>query len=162
MLYLSRTFCGSPGCRSTQAALLHWGPRGQRDICFSGRSPARFIIQLGVGGRAAPFSSPRDWSRVASVPCVEMCVVGPCSVTAVPLPLPETWLRIGREEDSLGGNVVGGLWGESRSLTHWSSPGIEPSSSGTLCQALNLLSHRRSSHILNIIVSSAVNYVVRS
>ena len=33
--------------------------------------------------------------------------------------------------------------GNTRSLTHWARPGIEPASSGTLHQVLNPLSHNR-------------------
>lgn len=36
--------------------------------------------------------------------------------------------------------------GNTRSLTHWVRPGMEPASSRTLCQVLNLLSHNESSH----------------
>ena len=32
-------------------------------------------------------------------------------------------------------------WGNVRSLTHWARPGIKPTSSWTVCQVLNLLSH---------------------
>ena len=35
--------------------------------------------------------------------------------------------------------------GNSGSLTHWVRPGIEPTSSGTLCWVLNLLSHKGNS-----------------
>ena len=31
--------------------------------------------------------------------------------------------------------------GNAKSLTHWARPGIEPTSSGTLCQVLNPLNH---------------------
>ena len=34
-----------------------------------------------------------------------------------------------------------------RFLTHWARPGIEPTSSGTLCQVLNPLSHNGSSRL---------------
>ena len=35
--------------------------------------------------------------------------------------------------------------GNDKSLTHWGRPGIKPTSSQTLCQVLNLLSHNESS-----------------
>ena len=36
-------------------------------------------------------------------------------------------------------------WGNAASLTHWVRPGIEPTSSWTLCWVLNLLSHNGNS-----------------
>ena len=39
------------------------------------------------------------------------------------------------------------IWRLVASLTHWARPGIEPTSSYTLCEILNLLSHNRHSNI---------------
>ena len=47
------------------------------------------------------------------------------------------------------------LCGHAGSLTHWVRPGIEPASSWTLCQVLNLLSHRRTPPMLNFIGGSS-------
>ena len=39
--------------------------------------------------------------------------------------------------------------GNTRSLTHWARPGIEPASLQTLCQVLNPLSHNRNSQSIS-------------
>ena len=41
-----------------------------------------------------------------------------------------------------------------RSLTHWARPGIEPTSSLTLCQIINLLNHNRNSENPNFKIES--------
>ena len=42
--------------------------------------------------------------------------------------------------------------GNAGSLTHWVRPGIEPESSQTLCQVLNLLSHKGPSQISKFLI----------
>ena len=45
-------------------------------------------------------------------------------------------------------------FGSTRSLTHWARPGIKPTSSPGLCQALNPLSHKRNTKNCNFKIFS--------
>ena len=66
-------------------------------------------------------------------------------------PTPQPW-----QYQIWAASMTTAAYGNTRSLTHWVRPGIEPTSSQIRCWLFNLLSHNCNSHVLMFLIHNPI------